>query len=114
MHGAGRCAIDVETRAGRCRVEVADEGDGLAPDALSRLFTPGFTTKSGGSGFGLFLARRIVEDHGGSLSLVSRPEKGAIAVLELPLVGDSAAMADERKASATPRRGAAHVGGDAA
>ena len=48
-------------------------------------FTPGFTTKSGGSGFGLFLARRIVEDQGGSLRLASGPGKGAIAELELPL-----------------------------
>ncbi|MBK7947852.1 MAG: HAMP domain-containing histidine kinase [Deltaproteobacteria bacterium] len=85
MRGTGRCTLDVVRRGERGRVEIADEGDGLAPDAQTRLFTPGFTTKAGGSGFGLFLARRIVEDHGGSLALVSRPEKGAIAVLELPL-----------------------------
>lgn len=84
MHGVGRCTIDVVRRGDRVRVEIADEGEGLSPEAESRLFTPGFTTKAAGSGFGLFLARRIVEDHGGELALVSGPEKGAIAVLELP------------------------------
>lgn len=97
MHGSGRCTIDVARRMDRCQVEIADEGEGLAPDAQSRLFTPGFTTKAGGSGFGLFLARRIVEDHGGSLALVSRPEKGAIAVLELPLATDRAEPSGERE-----------------
>lgn len=86
MQGVGRCTIEIGRRGDRCQVEIGDEGGGLPPDAETRLFTPGFTTKTGGSGFGLFLARRIVEDQGGHLSLVSKPEKGAIAVLELPLV----------------------------
>ena len=86
MHGVGRCTVELPRRGERCHVEISDEGDGLPPDAESRLFTPGFTTKSGGSGFGLFLARRIVEDQGGRLSLASKPEKGAIAALDLPLV----------------------------
>ncbi len=85
MHGVGRCTIEVTRRGDHCRVEISDEGEGLPPDSDARLFTPGFTTKSGGSGFGLFLARRIVEDQGGSLRLASGPEKGAIAELELPL-----------------------------
>ena len=85
MHGVGRCTVEVSRRGDRCRVEISDEGEGLPPGSDSRLFTPGFTTKSGGSGFGLFLARRIVEDLGGSLRLASGPEKGAIAELELPL-----------------------------
>ncbi|MEZ4330815.1 MAG: sensor histidine kinase [Myxococcota bacterium] len=92
MHGAGRCTIDVSRRADDCRIEIGDEGEGLAPDASGRLFTPGFTTKTGGSGFGLFLARRIAEDHGGSLSLESGPEKGAIAVLALPIAEQGAGV----------------------
>lgn len=95
MQGSGRCTLDVVRRGDRGHVEIADEGEGLARDAQTRLFTPGFTTKAGGSGFGLFLARRIVEDHGGSLALVSRPEKGAIAVLELPLTSGPAEAQDE-------------------
>lgn len=88
MQGSGRCTIGVSRRDRTCRIEVADEGEGLLPEARERLFTPGYTTKDGGSGFGLFLARRIAEDQGGSLVLESGPEKGAIAVLELPLARD--------------------------
>jgi len=87
MHGVGRCTVELTRRGERAHVEIGDEGDGLPKDAADRLFTPGFTTKAGGSGFGLFLARRIVEDHGGSLGLAAGPEKGAIATLELPLAG---------------------------
>jgi len=86
MHGVGRCTVEVSRRGARCCVEIVDEGEGLPADSAGRLFTPGFTTKPGGSGFGLFLARRIVEDHGGSLGLASAPGKGAIATLELPSV----------------------------
>jgi signal transduction histidine kinase len=99
MHGVGRCTIDVTRKADRCHVEIGDEGEGLTPDAAARLFSPGFTTKSGGSGFGLFLARRIVEDHEGSLELVPKPEKGAVAVLELPQVevgGEARIRSDAR------------------
>jgi signal transduction histidine kinase len=94
MHGVGRCTVELGRRNDRCHVEISDEGDGLPSDAENRLFTPGFTTKSGGSGFGLFLARRIVEDQGGRLSLVSKPEKGAIAVLELPVLDSPTGRAE--------------------
>lgn len=85
MRGVGRCTVELTRWGDRCVVSIADEGEGLSRETEERLFTPGFTTKAGGSGFGLFLARRIVEDHGGSLELVAGPGRGAIARLELPL-----------------------------
>lgn len=84
MRGVGRCTVEIGQRGERCHVSIVDEGEGLKPEVLERIFTPGFTTKPGGSGFGLFLARRIVEDLGGTLSLTAGPEKGAVARLELP------------------------------
>jgi signal transduction histidine kinase len=84
MRGVGRCTVEVSHYGEHCRVEIGDEGEGLTPEVVERIFTPGFTTKAGGSGFGLFLARRIVEDLGGKLSLTAGPEKGAVARLELP------------------------------
>jgi signal transduction histidine kinase len=107
MRGAGRCTVDVERQGDRCRISIGDEGEGLPPEAGDRLFTPGFTTKPGGSGFGLFLARRIVEDQGGTLRLVAGAEKGAVAQLELPL----ASGAGGASADAPEQRGARAEGG---
>src|SRR5262249_58975834 len=64
-------------------VVVRDEGHGLSDTA--NLFVPFFTTKPGGSGIGLVLSRQIAEAHGGSLTVVNRPDgRGCIASLRLP------------------------------
>ena len=68
----------------RVVVEVRDEGLGLS--ATENLFVPFFTTKPGGSGIGLVLARQIVEGHGGSLSLENRSDRrGCVARVVLPV-----------------------------
>jgi signal transduction histidine kinase len=60
------------------RVQVADDGPGIPRDLQRRVFSPGFTTKEGGWGIGLSLARRIVEQtHGGELTLVTTSGPGA-------------------------------------
>lgn len=64
-------------------VEVLDEGPGIA--STENLFVPFFTTKPGGSGIGLVLARQIIEGHGGTLSLENRtPGPGCVARMVLP------------------------------
>lgn len=69
---------------GEARFTVEDDGPGLAAEVRGRLFTPGATTKTAGSGLGLVVARSIVEQHGGSLTLAERPEGGVRAVCALP------------------------------
>ncbi|GAA0719689.1 sensor histidine kinase [Dokdonella soli] len=65
-------------------VEVIDDGPGLPPS--ENLFVPFFTTKPGGSGIGLVLARQIIEAHGGTLTLENRRDvRGCIARLRLPV-----------------------------
>lgn len=66
------------------RIEVLDEGLGLS--GSDNLFVPFFTTKPGGSGIGLVLARRIAEGHGGTLVLANRDDRrGCVARIELPV-----------------------------
>lgn len=70
-------------RRGWFELSVIDEGPGLSDSA--NLFVPFFTTKPGGSGIGLVLCRQIAENHGGSLTLVSRDDaSGCVATLRLP------------------------------
>jgi len=67
----------------RIEIEIRDEGTGL-PES-ENLFVPFFTTKPGGSGIGLVLARQIIEAHGGTLVLANREDaRGAVARLRLP------------------------------
>jgi len=69
---------------GTFSIEVRNRGPAVAAGDLDKLFRPGYTTKAGGSGFGLFLARRLAEVHGGSLS--AQPERGGMAfTLTLPV-----------------------------
>jgi len=69
---------------GNLRVEVEDTGPGMDPATLERAVTPGFTTKSTGSGLGLTLVQRIVEQHSGRFGLESNPGIGTHAWFTLP------------------------------
>jgi signal transduction histidine kinase len=80
----GAVAIDVRGREGRLEVVVRDTGEGIPEEALPRVFDVFFTTREGGTGLGLPIARRIAEAHGGTLVLRSRPGAGTEAILGLP------------------------------
>ena len=74
-------------RAGdKARIEVSDTGTGVDPDLADRIFEPFFTTRerTGGTGLGLWLARGIVEEEGGTLTFHDEPGGGACFVVELP------------------------------
>ena len=66
-------------------VEVTDNGRGIAPDQLPNIFRPFYTTKGDGTGLGLSLARRIVEDHQGRIDVTSTVGKGTTFAVVLPL-----------------------------
>ncbi len=83
----GRIEVAVEGGDAFARVSVRDDGPGVAPEIQHQLFEPGVSSKTGGWGIGLALARRIVEQqHGGRVSFrPGAPGTGSVFVLELPL-----------------------------
>jgi signal transduction histidine kinase len=81
---AGKARVEVRWyfEAGNLIIAIDDNGPGIAND--SNLFVPFYTTKSGGSGVGLALARQIVEAHAGTVRLMNRRVGGARAMVTLP------------------------------
>ncbi|MFA6957017.1 MAG: ATP-binding protein [Thermoanaerobaculia bacterium] len=64
---------------------VEDRGSGFDPEALARAFEPFFTRRRGGTGLGLSIVRRVVEEHGGSVTAANRQGGGALLTLRLPM-----------------------------
>lgn len=73
-------AVDLHT----VEVSVEDTGPGIPPDILQNIFEPFVTTKKAGTGLGLPIAKRIVEQHGGTITLESPPSGGTAARIRLP------------------------------
>jgi two-component system nitrogen regulation sensor histidine kinase GlnL len=65
-------------------VEIRDTGCGIPPENLEKIFTPFFTTKSGGSGLGMAISYRIIKEHGGFLKIDSKPGEGTVVDVYLP------------------------------
>ena len=66
-------------------ITVSDTGPGIPPEIQRRIFEPFFTTKARGTGLGLAVARRVIEEHGGTIALISETGKGATFTIKLPL-----------------------------
>ena len=84
---------------GEVLIAVEDSGVGIDPPGLARIFEPFFTTKSRGMGLGLWLCRRIVENHHGRLTASSDPGRGSRFEIALPKADKAAAAAQEARAS---------------
>jgi signal transduction histidine kinase len=85
--GGGQVTVRATLADGRVPIEVADTGQGIPPDELPRIFDTfyrGKGTRSRGSGLGLAIVRRIVTDHGGNVSVVSRLGEGTTVTIVLP------------------------------
>ncbi|MEZ4402962.1 MAG: HAMP domain-containing sensor histidine kinase [Kofleriaceae bacterium] len=78
-----------ETAAGGSQIIVRDHGVGMPAEVVARLGEPFFTTRGArGSGLGVGICRRIVQDHGGTLTFTSSPGQGTTATIELPPLAD--------------------------
>lgn len=65
-------------------IEVMDEGPGITREERDKLFDPFFTTKTSGTGLGLSVSQKIVEEHHGLIHVASHPDAGALFIIELP------------------------------
>jgi signal transduction histidine kinase len=84
IDNAGTITIETHASDESIFIRVSDDGKGIAPDQLEQIFKPFFTTKHKGTGLGMTISRRIVEQHHGTLTVTSRPGKGTMIVITLP------------------------------
>ncbi len=82
--GGGHVTLRTGRDAGWVVIEVQDDGIGIAPDLLPRLFDPFFSTKEGGSGLGLALTQQIIRDHGGDVRVASTVGRGTTFTVSVP------------------------------
>jgi two-component system, NtrC family, sensor kinase len=86
-HHKGNLAISTEKVGDMIRIVFADDGPGIPPENLGKLFTPFFTTKEvgKGTGLGLSICHGIIAEHGGRIYASSEPGNGATFIIELPI-----------------------------
>lgn len=94
----GQIGLRLARQGERLRASVEDDGPGVEPEILPRLFEPYFSARSGGTGLGLAIVKKIVEEHGGSISAENRREGGFRVSFDLPL-SRTPESADARSAS---------------
>lgn len=83
-HGRGEVRVTMSSSDGWHRVEIADDGPGLAPEIRKALFRPFQTTKARGTGLGLATARTLVELHRGRITLTCPASGGTVVTIDLP------------------------------
>lgn len=99
MPDGGRLSLVIasggEGRDRKVTVEVRDSGSGIPPEVMETIFEPFFTTKVREKkvGLGLTIAKKLVEDHRGTIAIVSRPGTGTAAIMTLPVTGEETGQA---------------------
>lgn len=84
--GSGRIQVRCTCGARDAEVQVSDNGTGISPAHLPRIFEPYFTTKGqGGTGLGLFITQQVIAERGGTITAASQPGAGATFTVRLPL-----------------------------
>ena len=81
----GVIAVGARLQASRIELTVRDDGHGIDPSHRERLFRPYFTTKKHGTGLGLFVIRRILEAHHGTIDVESTPANGTCFTVRIPI-----------------------------
>ncbi len=84
MPDGGRLTMTLAANDGEAEITIADTGPGIPPDLLPKIYEMHFTTKSGGTGVGLYVARSVVESYGGRLDVEPRDGQGTTFRMRLP------------------------------
>ena len=99
MPNGGRILVELSSNDHLLTVHFDDEGKGIPPENLEKIWDPFFTTKDMGTGLGLGIVKNIIESHGGSIQIVNRPVRGARVTIELPV---KQKKVDENEFGTTP------------
>ncbi|MCH2484295.1 MAG: ATP-binding protein [Gammaproteobacteria bacterium] len=78
-------------------LELQDNGPGFPAELLDRIFEPYVTTKTSGSGLGLPISRRIIEENSGTMRAANLPKGGAVVIIQLPVTPSQGTSIDERQ-----------------
>ena len=85
MPDGGKITLGAELEQGQIKLTFADQGGGISPEDIGKIFQPYFTTKDLGIGLGLAITERIIKEHGGEIKVNSEPDKGTVFTVMLPL-----------------------------
>lgn len=83
-HNNGEIVCSILPVESKIRIRIEDNGIGITPEVLGRIWEPFFTTKAKGTGLGLAICKRIVEAHEGTIDIQSRPGKGTCVTIDVP------------------------------
>jgi signal transduction histidine kinase len=86
MPQGGRMGLEMDVDDTFAIVRVSDTGRGIPAELLARIYEKDFTTKGGGSGIGLYVARALIEMHGGEIRVESEAGRGTLVEMSLPIV----------------------------
>jgi len=85
MPSGGTLTVNVKARENMLQFAISDTGSGISPQDQANIFNPYFTTKKRGTGLGLAIAFKIIESHGGTITIESLKNKGTTFVITIPL-----------------------------
>ena len=85
MPNGGNLKITATMPTTNAQVSIQDTGEGIPPEIQEKLFTPLFTTKSKGQGFGLAVVKRLIEAQNGTITYQTQTGKGTTFTIQLPI-----------------------------
>jgi len=89
MPDGGRMDVSLDAPNGRAMISIRDSGPGIPPEVVEKIYGMYFTTKKGGTGIGLYVARSVVESHGGTIQVQTEHGQGTCFQVDLPIAQEA-------------------------